>query len=118
MAWTNVERGLRRLRGAGLLALDGIRRTPLTHLESLIRSTGYFRQKAQRLKAFVAFLDDRYEGSLNRMFSQSTEKLRSELLALNGVGPETADSILLYAGNHPVFRRIESAVSGPTPFNA
>ena len=102
-AWTNVERGLRRLRGAGLLSLDGIRRTPLTQLESLIRSTGYFRQKAQRLKAFVAFLDDRYKGSLNRMFSQPTEKLRSELLALSGVGPETADSILLYAGNHPVF---------------
>jgi endonuclease-3 related protein len=55
------------------------------------------------LKTFVRFLDERYSGSFNRMFAQPTAKLRDELLALNGVGPETADSILLYAGNHPVF---------------
>src|SRR6266849_3324249 len=102
-AWTNVELALRRLRAAGLLNLGGIRCTPLPQLESMIRSAGYFRQKARRLKTFVAFLDERYGGSLNRMFAQPTEKLRSELLALNGIGPETADSILLYAGNHPVF---------------
>ena len=65
--------------------------------------TKYLRQKAKRLKTFVAFLDDRYEGSLQKLFSQPSEKLREELLSLNGVGPETADSILLYAGNHPVF---------------
>jgi len=102
-SWANVEHALRRLRSAGLLSVAGIRRTSLPELESLIRSAGYFRQKAQRLKTFVAFLDERYGGSLNRMFAQTTEKLRAELLALNGVGPETADSILLYAGNHPVF---------------
>ena len=55
------------------------------------------------MKTFVRFLDERYGGSLTRMFAQPTEELREELLALNGVGPETADSILLYAGNHPVF---------------
>ena len=70
---------------------------------SLIRPSGYFRQKAARLKTFVAFLDNQYEGSLDRLFSEPTDKLREELLALNGVGPETADSILLYAGNHAVF---------------
>src|ERR1700676_1074407 len=102
-AWTNVEIAMRRLRQAGVLTLAGIRRTPLPELEALIRSSGYFRQKAARLKIFVAFVDDRYAGSLNRMFSQPTEKLREELLELNGVGPETADSILLYAGQHPVF---------------
>jgi endonuclease III related protein len=102
-AWTNVERALRRLRATGLLNLQGIRRTPLPQLEAIIRSAGYFRQKARRLKTFVAFLDEHYGGSLNRMFAQSTDKLREELLALNGVGPETADSILLYAGQHPVF---------------
>jgi len=102
-AWTNVERALRRLRAAGLLNLEGIRRTPLPQLESMIRSAGYFRQKARRLKTFVAFLDEHYGGSLNRMFAQPTDRLREELLALNGVGPETADSILLYAGQHPVF---------------
>ncbi|MFZ1159872.1 MAG: hypothetical protein WAO10_18955, partial [Candidatus Sulfotelmatobacter sp.] len=76
---------------------------PLPELELLIRPSGYFRQKAQRLKAFVAFLDGQYAGSLDNLFAQPTSHLREELLALNGIGPETADSILLYAGNHPVF---------------
>lgn len=102
-AWSNVERALNNLRRAGLLNVEGIRNVRKTRLEHLIRSSGYFRQKAQRLKTFVAFLDKEYSGSLDRIFSQTTEKLREQLLALNGVGPETADSILLYAGNHPVF---------------
>lgn len=102
-SWTNVERALDSLRNARVLSVRGLRRTPRAKLERLIRSAGYFRQKAQRLKTFVRFLDERYGGSLTRMFAQPTEELREELLALNGVGPETADSILLYAGNHPVF---------------
>ncbi len=102
-SWTNVERALASLRQARLLSVDGVRRIRLPKLEKLIRSAGYFRQKAQRLKTFVRFLDERYGGSLARMFAQPTARLREELLALNGVGPETADSILLYAGNHPVF---------------
>ncbi len=102
-SWTNVERALRRLRSAGLLNLRAMREVSLAKLESQIRSAGYFRQKAQRLKTFVAFLDDHYGGSLTRMFAQPTAKLRQELVALNGVGPETADSILLYAGQHPIF---------------
>jgi len=102
-SWTNVERALDSLRKARVLSVRGIRRTPLPKLEKLIRSAGYFRQKAQRLKTFVRFLDDQYGGSLARMFARPTEILRDQLLALNGVGPETADSILLYAGNHPVF---------------
>src|SRR3954464_15281752 len=68
-AWTNVERALANLRGAQLLSVEGIRRVTLSRLERLIRPSGYFRQKAQRLKTFVAFLDDRYEGSLQKMFS-------------------------------------------------
>ncbi len=102
-AWTNVERALRNLRAAGLLSVSGIRGVPLSELEALIRPAGYFRQKAKRLKLFVAFLDRRYRGSLARMFACPTQKLREELLNLHGIGPETADSILLYAGNHPVF---------------
>lgn len=102
-AWTNVERALKNLREAGLLSIDGIRKVRRSRLERLLRPSGYFRQKAERLKTFVAFLDKKYEGSLDRLFAQSTDKLRDELLSLNGVGPETADSILLYAGNHPVF---------------
>src|ERR1035441_10382881 len=102
-SWTNVEKALGNLRKAGRLTIGGIRRTPQPELEHWIRPAGYFRQKAQRLKTFVSFLDARYGGSLARMFARPTAELRYELLALNGVGPETADSILLYAGNHPVF---------------
>jgi endonuclease-3 related protein len=102
-AWTNVEKALANLRSARLLSAKGIRQVPLADLERLIRPSGYFRQKAQRLKTFVNFLDRRYAGSLARLFARPTAELREELLALNGVGPETADSILLYAGNHPVF---------------
>ena len=102
-SWTNVERALASLRAAGKLSVAGIRQVPLPKLEQLVRSSGYFRQKAQRLKNFVAFLDARYDGSLQRMFATPTEQLRDELLALNGIGPETADSILLYAGNHSIF---------------
>jgi endonuclease-3 related protein len=102
-AWTNVELALANLRAANLLSIEGIRRVPLPDLERMIRPSGYFRQKAQRLKAFVAFLDRQYSGSLENLFAQPTNSLREELLALNGIGPETADSILLYVGNHPVF---------------
>src|ERR1039457_6399724 len=102
-SWTNVEKALGNLRKAGRLTIGGIRSTPQPELEHWIRSAGYFRQKAQRLKTFVAFLDERYGGSLARMFARPTAELREQLLALNGVGPETADSILLFAGNHPVF---------------
>jgi endonuclease-3 related protein len=102
-AWTNVELALAKLRSTDLLSLQGIRQVPLHELEQLIRSAGYFRQKAQRLKVFVAYVDEKYEGSLERMFVRPTPELRMELLALNGIGPETADSILLYAGNHEVF---------------
>jgi endonuclease-3 related protein len=102
-AWTNVERALANLRAANLLSLEAIRQVPLPELERLIRPSGYFRQKAQRLKTFVAFLDGRYASSLDNLFTQPTNLLREQLLGLNGIGPETADSILLYAGNHPVF---------------
>jgi endonuclease-3 related protein len=102
-AWTNVEKALANLRAARMLSVQGIRRVTLTELERLIRPSGYFRQKAQRLKTFVEFLDRHYGGSLTRLFARPTEELREQLLKLNGVGPETADSILLYAGNHPVF---------------
>ena len=102
-AWNNVELALGNLRSAKVLSVDGIRRVSLAKLEQLLRPSGYFRQKAKRLKTFVAFLDKKYCSSLDRLFSQPTSQLREELLSLNGVGPETADSILLYAGNHPVF---------------
>lgn len=102
-AWTNVELALANLRQADLLSVEGIRKVSVHKLQTLIRPSGYFRQKAARLKTFVAFLDEKYDGILDRLFAQPTRQLREELLNLSGVGPETADSILLYAGNHPVF---------------
>jgi endonuclease-3 related protein len=102
-SWTNVERALANLRAAGLLSVIGIRELAIEELEALVRPSGYYRQKAQRLTTFVAFLDEKHGGSLDAMFSTPTAELRAELLALNGVGPETADSILLYAGHHATF---------------
>jgi endonuclease-3 related protein len=101
--WSNVEKAMANLRRARVLSVKGLREIPMRRLQQLVRPSGYFRQKAQRLKTFIDHLDRRYGGSLERMFSLPTDQLRAELLALNGVGPETADSILLYAGNHPVF---------------
>jgi len=101
--WRNVEQAIANLRRARALSAAGMRKLELSQLEDLVRPSGYFRQKARTLKTFLAFLDEKYSGSLDRMFARATEELRAELLALNGVGPETADSILLYAGNHPVF---------------
>lgn len=101
--WSNVEKAIANLRRARALGLSAMRELPPARLRQLIRPSGYFRQKALRLKIFIRYLDKRYSGSLDCMFSQPTAQLRAELLALNGVGPETADSILLYAGNHPVF---------------
>jgi len=102
-SWKNVESALDSLRSAGALSLAGIRGLPHEQLEKLVRSSGYYRQKAKRLKAFVAFVDESYGGSLAKMFQTPTHQLRAALLALNGVGPETADSILLYAGHHEIF---------------
>lgn len=102
-SWTNVERALANLRAANALSVAGIRALPLDELEQLVRSSGYFRQKAARLKELVAFLDRSYGGSPELMLARPTAQLREELLAQKGVGPETADSILLYAGQHPIF---------------
>ena len=101
--WSNVEKALTNLRRARRLSISAVRELPVDELETLVRPSGYFRQKARNLKTFIAFLDQQYSGSLTRMFAEPTEKLRAQLLELNGVGPETADSILLYAGNHPAF---------------
>jgi endonuclease-3 related protein len=102
-SWTNVERAIRNLRDARLLSPQAIRRVRSTRLEQLLRPSGYFRQKAKTLKSFVDFLYASHTGSLSRLFATPTAVLRDQLLALRGIGPETADSILLYAGKHPVF---------------
>jgi endonuclease-3 related protein len=102
-AWVNVERAIANLRRERLLTPAALQRVPLAKLARLVRPSGYFRQKAKKLKAFVRFLRERFGGSLVRMFRTPTAELREMLLAVHGIGPETADSILLYAGQHPVF---------------
>lgn len=102
-AWTNVERAISNLRRQRLLSPRTLERVPLAKLERLVKPSGYFRQKARKLKAFVHFLRREFGGSLKRMFATPTAKLREKLLHVYGIGPETADSILLYAGGHPVF---------------
>ncbi len=102
-SWLNVERALRNLRRNRLLTPAAIEAIPLDELANLIRSSGYFRQKARKLKAFVTFLREHHHGSLNHLFRTPLETLRPQLLAIHGIGPETADCILLYAGRYPSF---------------
>jgi endonuclease III related protein len=102
-SWTNVEPAIRNLRREKLLTPRAMETVSLARLARLIRSSGYFRQKARKLKCFVHFLRSEYGGSLTRMFRTPTADLREKLLRVHGIGPETADSILLYAGEHPVF---------------
>jgi endonuclease-3 related protein len=101
-AWKAVERSLENLREAGALSIEGLRRLPVEELRERIRPSGFYMRKAPALKAFVAMLDAEFEGSLKKLAAQPTAMLRGRLLALPGVGPETADAILLYALGHAV----------------
>lgn len=101
-AWKAVERSLVQLRTAGGLSLDGLRSLPLEDLQRLIRPSGFATRKAPAIKAFVSLLDREFAGSLESLASTPSAKLRTRLLALPGVGPETADAILLYALGHSV----------------
>jgi endonuclease-3 related protein len=101
-SWKSVERSLANLRHAGALTLDGLRSLSLTKLQQLIRPSGFHTRKAPALKAFVAMLDEEFAGSLDMLAASPTPLLRRRLLALPGVGQETADAILLYALHHPV----------------
>lgn len=101
-AWKNVERAIANLRDAGALEPHAIHALPQSELEELIRPAGYFRVKAKRLRHLVDFIVDRYDGSLDALRTVDVSQLREELLAVHGIGPETADSILLYALDKPV----------------
>jgi endonuclease-3 related protein len=101
-AWKAVERSLANLREAGALTLDGLRAVSLEELHCLIQPSGFHTRKAPALKAFVAMVDAEFEGSLETLVATPTATLRRRLLALPGVGPETADAILLYALGVPV----------------
>lgn len=102
-AWKNVERAMANLRDEGLLSLDCLHRLTHDELAEQIRPAGYYQVKARRLKNLVDFVVARYGGSLEAMFSTSLGTLREELLGVHGIGPETADAILLYAGDLPTF---------------
>jgi endonuclease-3 related protein len=102
-AWENVRKAIDRLRGEDLLEPHALYAVPLERLEELIRPAGYFRVKARRLHNLLEFLVERHGGSLEAMFRTALPELRESLLAVSGIGPETADSILLYAGGLPTF---------------
>ena len=102
-AWTGAAAAIRNLRREKLLAPAAMHAANVAKIEELIRPSGYFRQKAKKLQAFTQFLYGEYAGSLTRMLSVPTDELRGELLSIHGIGPETADSILLYAGQHSTF---------------
>ncbi len=101
--WGNVEKAIANLKREGLLSLQGLRDVPTEQLAELIRPAGYFNVKSVRLKDFIAWLVTCRGGSLDTFFAGPLAAIREELLRVRGVGPETCDSILLYAGHKPSF---------------
>jgi endonuclease-3 related protein len=101
-SWQAVEKSIENLRASGVLNLEALRTISEEELQVLIRPSGFMRRKASSIKAFVRFLDCEYEGSLTRLSAQEAKKARQQFLDLPGVGPETADAILLYALGQPV----------------
>ncbi len=102
-AWTNVRQAITRLRAARALTPARLHALPLRRLAELIRPAGYFNLKAARLRALTGWLVQDYAGSITRLFRGDTPRLRATLLGVKGIGPETADSMLLYAAQRPVF---------------
>lgn len=102
-AWSNVERAIRRLRRERALNPVKINEADTAELAEWIRPAGYFNVKSHRIKAFIKVLFDKFDGDLRKLFLLETIALREVLLNINGIGPETADSIILYAAKRPVF---------------
>lgn len=103
VSWKNVQQALHALETSGLLSPKAIAEAPHETLADLIRPTRYFNQKTRRLQGFCRHLMEHYGGDLTALFARPTPQVRAELLSLWGIGEETADSMLLYAGGHPVF---------------
>jgi endonuclease-3 related protein len=101
-SWKNVERALANLRNAGLMSFDALANVSRTELEELLKPAGHYRQKAARIHKTLAYIRERH-GSLEAFLEQDLETLRTELLSQNGIGPETADAIALYAAGQPTF---------------
>ena len=102
-AWRNVSKAIGNLKAAGLLSPDALYDLPVQDVAAVIRPAGYYNIKARRLKNFVEFLFLENGGDLECLLTEALDTLRNKLLSIKGVGPETADSILLYAGNRPTF---------------
>ena len=102
-SWRNVEKAIQKLKGKGVLNPEGIHHLKRSELARLIKSSGYYRIKTDRLKSFIDFLFEEYEGDLKRMKRKRLGELREKLLGVKGIGPETADSILLYGLKKPIF---------------
>ena len=102
-AWRNVEQAIENLRDAGLMEPRALYAVPEKELAELIRPAGYFQVKSRRLRNLLKLVVEQYDDSLEAMFRTDLATLREELLGVSGIGPETADAILLYAGSLPTF---------------
>ncbi len=102
-SWSNVEKVISHLKNLGLLSPSGMSGLPAGELASMIKPAGYFNVKALRLRSFLEFLMGDYHGEMEHMAREDSAQLRAKLLRVHGIGPETADSILLYAIEKPVF---------------
>jgi endonuclease-3 related protein len=101
--WKNAEIAIENLNDKGLLNPHLLTTAPLSHVEALIRRSGFYKQKARRIINFSQYIVVKYDGSLVKFFSKPQEQIRRELLSLEGIGPETADSILLYVADRLYF---------------
>jgi len=102
-SWNNVEKAIKNLKDNNLLDPKKLYNLPIRKLEKVIRPCGFFRVKAKRLRSFLKFLIENYDGNVEKIFLSHLENLRKILLSVHGIGPETCDSIILYASEKPVF---------------
>ncbi len=102
-SWTNVDKAITNLKAHKWLSAEKLRQVPDAELALAIRSAGYFNQKTKKLKNFLTFFKKKYQFSIEKMKEKELTSMRNDLLEVNGIGPETADSILLYALEKPVF---------------
>jgi len=102
-SWKNVAQAISNLRGGGLLEFSTLCECSAEVISEYIRPSGYYNLKAQRLKNLLSMIEEEYDGDLDKLLADDWRRAREKLLGVKGVGPETADSILLYCGNHPVF---------------
>ncbi len=102
-AWGNVEKAIANLKSASVLSSKALRRLPLSKVAVLVHPCGYYNAKALKLKTFAYWLEEHYNDNLGKLFANDTVFIRQQLLSIRGIGPETADSIILYAANKPIF---------------